>query len=428
VTALQADFSPRIAHPYLVGVLLGINAVPDAYLVVDGPACFPLKTPIIQGNHDWFSELSSVSGRDRCITTGVHPSTVVLPRETETVSAVVRLSGYESAGCVLLTARPMAAITGVDYDRLARIARRTAQKPVLLIPPRSLDSDWLAGYAEVLFALAGAVELDGAAPQPDSVAVVGYLWDRNEGDHEGNLRELQRLLSALGLKLEVTWLSGQPFEQLGKLRKAGAIISLPHGRKAARALATRLGVPLVETVLPLGFAASERFVRDVGGALGREQAAERLIDQELARWVPRLEWVIPFVFQGTRIGFVGDPNHLPGFGEMLEMVGATLSFAALTAQRTELALHRALAEERLWFEPRHKPLQAQIERSMAEEGLDLLVAASVVEYPSGLPVLELGFPSHATHALVPRPFLGFEGTVALFEAMANTMRRAQIGS
>ena len=77
----EEDFSPRITPPYLIGVYLAVNAIPDAYLLLDGPSCFPLKSPSIQGNHDWFSRLTDVSGRTKCVTTRLHPSTVVFSRE-----------------------------------------------------------------------------------------------------------------------------------------------------------------------------------------------------------------------------------------------------------------------------------------------------------------------------------------------------------
>ena len=58
--AREEDFSMRVAYPYLLGVYLGVNALRDAFLVVEGPDCSYMKTQYIQGNHDWLSTLSSV--------------------------------------------------------------------------------------------------------------------------------------------------------------------------------------------------------------------------------------------------------------------------------------------------------------------------------------------------------------------------------
>lgn len=423
----ENDFSPRVTSPYLMGVYLALNAIPDAYLFLDGPSCFPLKSPSIQGNHDWRSNLSNVSGYHKCITSRLGPSTVVFPRERLFGEVIGEMVSREETGGVFVSARPMAAVTGLDYERLVAPARKETSKKVMVLPGKSLASDWLGGYEEAQLAYARSVDLDGADPKPGKVAIVGYLFDRNEGDHTGNLKEVERLLEGLGLSLETVWFSGKTFEELRAVRDVSAIISLPYGRKAAKVLAERLDVQLVETVLPLGFAATEKFLRDVSTALERSDRVEDLIAAELAEAVPMLEWVIPFVFQTSNIGYIGDPHQLPGFAEIVDMVGAKLSFACVNAQRRHLsAPPPRLTEERLIYEPTQRFLVEFIPREAREVGLDLLVAANVGTDLGDVPIMEFGFPSYFTHFFTPRPFLGFVGTLGLLERMANTMRHRQL--
>ncbi|MDH5491532.1 MAG: hypothetical protein OEY14_06220 [Myxococcales bacterium] len=416
------DFSPRITPPYLIGVYLAINAIPDAYLFLDGPSCFPLKSPAIQGNHDWFSAITNVSGRAKCITTQAYPSTVFLSREELYAEALRGIAAYEDAGGVFMSARPMAAITGQDYERVVRQAQEETSKPMFLVPPKSLQADWLGGYSELLISLAKTLELSGSRTR-GKVAVVGYLFDRNEGDHEGNLMEMRRLLGAMDLDVSSIWLSGSPIDALRRAGEADAIVSLPYGRKAARILAKRLGIPLIETELPLGFGASERFLGDIGRALDRREQAEAVIDAELSRWAPRLEWVIPFVFQHLRLGFIGDPYLLSGVAEIAEMLGAKLSFAASSAHDSHLR-GQALPIESVIWEPTKIHL-AELISAEIERGLGLLVSCSP-EMPVGVPVVELGYPSYQSHALIPRPYLFFSGTVGLVESMSNRLRQEEL--
>ncbi|HEY3355147.1 MAG TPA: nitrogenase component 1, partial [Polyangia bacterium] len=364
------------------------------------------------------------------VTTRVAPSTVIFSREVMINEMIDSMAGLEGAGGIFLSARPMAAVTGEDYERACRQATARTGKPVMYLPPKSLQSDWLGGYEEVLLACAKGLDLAGAAPDPAKVALVGYLWDRNEGDHLGNVQELRRYLEALGLSLETVWLGGERLDDLGRVRDAGTIVSLPHGRAAARHLAERTGAKLVETCLPFGFEATQQFLREVGAATGRAPAAERLIDAELTRAVPLLEWVIPFVFQNSRLGFIGNPSHLRGFRDIAALVGAQVAFAFLTTGPDHPEVHGghngqpALAH--LAYDPTQEDLLRFVPRQIEERGLDLIVTSNVGTPLGRTPIMEFGFPQYYTHTLVPRPFLGFMGCVAFVETMANTIRHARL--
>ena len=424
----EPDWSARITSPYLIGVYLAVNAIPDAYLFLDGPPCFPLKSPSIQGNHDWRSELDNVSGHNKCVTTKLHPSTVVFNREQLFLDVLAELARYEGAGGVFLSARPMAAITSVDYGRVNDKARRHTDKYLMIIPPKSLSNNWLGGYEECQLAVAKAVDLTGARPQPGKVAIVGYLWDRGEGDHVGNVRELGHLLAGLDLDLEVVWFSGKSFAELAAVRDVSGIISLPYGRKAAEVLGQRLSVPVVETLLPFGFGSTEMFLRDVARTFGKEDRVDALLDAELRQYVPALEWVIPFVLQNTRTGFIGDPHHLVGVADILEMVGARLAFAGLASDKrhTEPQWYPpSVSEDLLVYEPTQRFLVDFVTREIRDSGLDLLIANNPGVKLGNVPIVEFGYPSYYTHVCAPRPFLGFHGAAAFVERMANAIRYHQ---
>jgi nitrogenase molybdenum-iron protein alpha/beta subunit len=420
------DFTPRITSPYLLGVYLAMNAIPDAYLLLDGPSCFPLKTPSIQGNHDWFSTLASVGGPQRCITTRAHPSTVVFSRDRMLAGMIEAVASLPTSGSIFLSARPMAALTGADYARIGREAAGTNGKQVFPVAPKSLSSHWLGGYAETLKSIAQNLDFGTPRPKKDSVAIVGYLFDRNEGDHHANLNELKRYLGILGLDVSTIWLSGRETADLRRVAEADRILSLPYGRRAARILGKRLDIPVLELELPFGFDATETFLRTLGTALGREEQAEALIDEGLARTVPLLEWVAPFVFQNAQVGFLGDPVHLTGFESILELLGARLSFAFLTADPGFYKLSPENTPPNTYFDPTQKVVVKSVKEQRESHGLDLLVASNVGTKLGSVPIFEFGYPSYFTHALVPRPFLGFQGCVTLIDSMANTIRHQQL--
>lgn len=427
------DFSQRITYTYLIGVYLATNAIRDAYTLVDGPDCVHMKSQFIQGNHDWLSTLVSVSGHHRVANTALHPVQMAKGREDALRSTLSRMASHPYAGGVLVTSMPMAAVTAVDYERLCRDVTRETGRPAITVPGRSLNGDWMDGYAEVLTALARRLDLSGGRPDPRKVAVVGYLMDRNEGDHRANLREIRRILTALDLDVVSVWLEGQSFADLAAVRDAGVILSLPYGRKAAQWVARRTGARLIECEVPFGLPATERFVRQVGRETGREEAAEALIARELADIVPALEFVIPAVFQNRLAGTVGDPVLVRGLAETLDLLGARLDFAVLTNLRRHLGDLEAVLGGRtaLLVYPRLRAMMAFLRERAARPRLVLLVANNAgvgMTRRPGLATVEFGFPSFYTHCLGDRPFLGFRGFLPFVDTLANAIRGAEVSA
>jgi nitrogenase molybdenum-iron protein alpha/beta subunit len=426
-SASHPDYTQRVTFTFMIGVYLAVNAVRDLFLLVEGPDCTYMKTQYVQGNHDWLSTLTSVSGLHRIANTALHPVHMSGTRERSLRDALARMAASDGVPAVALTSMPMAFVTGADYQRLTRDVSLAARKPVLHIPGKSLSGDWIDGYAEALVSLATQLDLSGGSPRPGAVAVVGYLYDRNEADHVANLRELRRMHEAVGLDLVSVWLSGQAFADLRAVRDASVILALPYGRRAAAQIAKRTGARVVAMDLPFGFGASEAWIRKLGEISGRLPAAERFLHRELSEVAPKLEWVIPFLFQNRSFGYVGDPFLLPGFLDIVEIVGGRTSFAVVS-NRPQHA--RGLAETfpglDLLVYPKMKGMLRFLVGVAAREPVQLLVANNAGILGTDGAILEFGFPSMFRHALYDRPFLGLSGALCFVDSMANAMRAHEI--
>ncbi|MDH5491534.1 MAG: nitrogenase component 1, partial [Myxococcales bacterium] len=168
--------------------------------------------------------------------------------------------------------------------------------------------------------------------------------------------------------------------------------------------------------------ASERFMRELGTLFEKQEAAETFIDRELARIVPKLEWVIPYLFQGRRIGYIGEPHLVPGLHELVRMLGAHLSSVILTNRPHHAkAIPESLRGPDLLVFPKMKGMMEYLERQQGCDELNLLISHNM-GITTDTPTLEFGFPSLFRHSLYERPFLGFEGAIAFIEDMANAMR------
>ena len=417
-------FTDRTTFPFTIGVYLAVNAIRDAYLVIDGPSCSFLKAETVFGTHDVASNLLDVGGRHRVIHTKLDPDMLIGGRASAFVETLRVVHASGAPGVVLVGALPMAAITGVVYDDLAREASAAGSPQVIVLPTGSLDRDWLDGYAAVLERLAEDLDLGGPpARDPSKVAVVGYMMDRNEGDHRGNLAEIRRLVRALGLDLAGVWPGGGPVSDLAATRDAGTVVALPHGRRAGELLARRLGAALVEAEVPFGLEATGAFVRKLAAATGREAEAASLIDRELALVARAVEWLIPKRLASLRAGFIGDPHMIPGFCSIAEMVGLEVRFVVATASprpgfEPDSDRLRGVPVAIGW-QPRRIELSDLLEREAPE--LDVLVSCQDkgMGRVGDVPLVRFGYPSYDWHTSGLAPFLGYEGFLTFVDRISN---------
>jgi nitrogenase molybdenum-iron protein alpha/beta subunit len=436
-------YQRRRNHPYMHGVYMATNAVSDAILLVDGPNCSFFKTEHLFGAHDWRSTLLDAGGRQRIVNTDLHPDKVIVGHDERFSATLARLVDASDAGAVLACALPMAALTGIEYDRLIdQVVEDAAEPcPVVPVPARSLSRDWLHGYAAVLQAIAKEIDLPAPDPAPTRVAVVGHLMDRLEDDQRANVEELKRLMRGVGLELVSVWLDGGRYEELAQIARAGLIVSLPYGRQAARTLARRLDLPLVEAALPFGPDATRRMLMAVAEAADRRPEAEHFIAAEQRELMLRWEWLVPKRTMHREIGFMGDPHHMAGLCELASLLG--MSVRLLVAYAAELP-DLAAPEPEGWpaeihWEPRDSSVISDaLMKPTGGRAIDLLIGnfhalhhvhglgLHMDEHTrakiGGLPrTLEFGFPSRGYHALYDAPFLGFMGARAFAARVADVL-------
>lgn len=418
--SLQNKFKKTYNLPYQLGIYLAANAVSDSAVVIDGLNCVMPKIDYLAGNHDLNSTLLSPEGSHRVICTMTGPLPQGNNPEKKLSALLESVAGSKNFAVMLVTGLPFLKLAGMDYEGLA--AGVSAGTPVVDVPARSFEADWLEGYDLALDALARALPERKVKKKKRSVALAGYLMDRNEGDHAANIEELRRLLELCGLELVCVFPSGGDFGGLSRALEAEVIVSLPYGRRAAARLAARSGARLVKTGLPMGLKGTARWLEAVRRAAGMEgelPPAVKALEKKAARAIaPVLQ-----TLAHTNIVYAGDPYLFAAFSAFAAELGMRVSCAFIDSFIKPLDNARLPGE--LLFAPDTEEAAAVMKGlgGYLKPGLAVGNSFAATEgLASGLPLTELGFPSYGHHCLSDEPFFGFAGARTLAARMFNSLR------
>lgn len=446
---------------FLEGMYLALNAVPDVRLMLDAPVGCLFKSERLGLNHDLCSTLFDPLGSHRVIPTIEHPQQLVSGTEA-TLRGMIRKVVEASRPSVLFLSEVTAVLlTGNDGHAIAAEMSRECGVPVAYIRPENLEGDFLEGYETLAAGLADVIVTGPAAGglTRRSVAVVGYMPDRLEEDHRANRRELAGLLEALGLECVCFWLDGSDTAALAQVARAETLIAFPLGREVARRIAERTGARVVEADLPLGLDGTARFLRRVAAETEAPAGrAEAVVDAALRHTVPVLDRVREQFLQGRSVAVAATPDLAPGLVGLASEMGMTCPLVAARC-RSESRLgpvREALARldhpgsaagggweghgkaagggwvgptEILWDFPR-SAFRETLQRLHEEQPVDLVIGTTSEAHAAdtvGAGLVEVGYPSYRTHALTPRPTLGFAGTLRLVEEMVNAWLRTERG-
>ncbi|MCR4295025.1 MAG: nitrogenase component 1 [Elusimicrobia bacterium] len=380
--------------PFLNGVYIAVDALADAYLIVDGPYCVFTKAEM-QYCHNLRSRLLPPIGHRRVVHTGqVQDREEVKSLSTDRTAQVdgifAGVCAQPDAGIVLSTTFDFHELVGFPMKEITRRHARPGGPLVGHIPSKSLGGTWLEGYARTCEALAQGATLRPGKRKRNAAALVGYLFDRDEPDHAGNLRELKRLLAGLGLSVESIWLSGGGRAELEAAERADVVISFPYAREAARTVAKRTGAKLIEVELPLGLSATERFLLKVAAGVGRRKQAGLLAAVESLAAVRETQSHVLRIIAGREADILQDDPHLD-------------------ARLRELCSELGLLEGRPSGETRRRVRFAPTGEALTSEAVHV----------------PMGYPNYVEHPVAERPFLGYTGFRHLVDRVAGAILRSE---
>lgn len=420
-------FAPRLLNPYMVGIYLGVNGVRDFYLLVDGPDCSYMKTQYIAKNQDLYANLTNLSGFHRITNTALHPVMMAQSREEKIKNQLLKIANSEITTAIGITPMPMAAVTAIDYKRILREVEMESGKMCFEFRNCSLSGDWLDGYFEFNKVLARDIRFKKTQKKRRSVAIVGYLYDRNEYDNIGNLNELKRIFNAIGVEIVSIWLSGGNLSDLIDVSRCELILSLGYADEAAEILSERLNIPVVKALYPLGFEQTTSLIEAVAEFFGIESAS-RFIERETSQIVRRLEPLIDLYFNRLRIGYCGDPILFNPLREALELLGARFEYAVFVNTSDKSRFLKPFAQKVIIEPTMSDIIDIGVDASRRDD-IDLFIGnsdMSIYFIGRGKAVVEIGFPSYFSHSISEEPYLGYRGFLNLVSRIIRELRYAEV--
>lgn len=439
---LLAHHGLQASYGRLTGVAVGLHAIADGYLLMHvGVGCKNKVTHLL--NHDWEQACNLRQGwtevGDRDLIVGASA------RVGPYLRAWAERMDSGFVGAVSVTFLELA---GEDVADEVLAIDAEMDVPVALIPALGFDGDEFDGYASVCQAVLQRLPWGQRPVDRRTVSLLGYWFDRYEGDHSGNLRQLAGLLKGLGLKQGPTVLGGSRFRELEDTVSSGLLIALPHlapVRKKLRRLWRKVGREPVWTDLPMGIAGTSRWLRAVGAAAGvprervealvqlRERRAQAPLRKMRSRW------------RGRRVAVFGEVPLAAGLCTLLSELGFTVALVGIrgTSLGGEAELRAILDRDGTNIDGavvRAAPSLHQIKQDLAAQlqgaGLDGAVGSATelnllttlppaTKADPGVPgpfLLELGFPCRSHHALMQMPFLGYGGVATLAQRLVHPPR------
>ncbi len=400
--------SPALAEgpawrDYETGTLVAANALADAAVAYTKGAEWDERLELLTEN-DWFTTLGD---RSVCADAEADAAADIAAR-----LAVGELNALIAVGD-----------SGGPAATALREAASAAGRPIVEVGTEG--ADWLAGYADVVTGLAGAVDVEGGTLDARKVAVVGFMFSRNEADCLADVGIVSAMLNAVGAELVSAWPGGGRLADLAAARDAGTVISLPYAREAARIVAGRTGAELVEYALPVGLDATEAWMQALGEHYDNAKGAQDYVDGHLVKIVPALEWLVPFHFQNRRWAFVGDPYMAAGIMESGRLIGSRLAVAVVTAAPSEdapaLPGFTRQPEETTW-----EAVTPWLAEALSTEAVSVIFTTSDIDIGRIVGQVPVGFPSVRRHALHDLPHLGFEGFLALIDTASQSLSQQEL--
>ena len=412
---------------FLEGVYIGLNAVPDVYMILDAPFGCLLKLEKLGLNHDLTSNLLDPLGHNRVVTTYHETSEVALGTAKLIRKAAHLVCSKASPRALLISEVTASSLALTDYASLSKEIEQQVKIPVKYLGADHLNGDFVDGFEAFVRCLCEVVtELTHQSePSLESVGIIGLFADRLERDWTAGVEQIKNALKCLGLDAKWLMCGGDTLDKMVSGANVEYVIEFPLSTGAGDGFQKKFSSKVIGAELPIGIRKSIDFLTRIGEVSNRQEKARALIHDRVRAVLPFLDRVKEqFLFdKGVAIFATYDmvvplASFMQELGMRVELVGVRTRHEEKAKQVIEGLSELGMKCNVIYDYSEEELVQALNNADSVDVVLGSTMEA-VSAYEIGAGFVEIGYPSYRTHALYPRPFFLFEGTLRLAEEIVN---------
>lgn len=234
----------------------------------------------------------------------VKQQNLVFGAADELIDALHEIENEQHPSLIALLTSCSMSLIGDDLEGICRSADISC--PVLTLDSGGLRGQFMMGYEKGLIRFLEDLPFAPVEKEPGTVNIIGWstaypLW-------EGNLREIRRLLSLIGIQVNVVLgEDGLSLEKAAELKKASLnLVLYPElGEKAARWLEENRGMDYADLPLPYGLQGTRKWLGKVADLLGMIPDFSG-IDREMGRRQEQIDLAVIRMKWNNRILQFGD--------------------------------------------------------------------------------------------------------------------------
>ena len=172
-------------------------------------------------------------------------------------------------------------IIGDDVETIAQKAEKEVNARVLAIRSEGFGGDFRSGYEDAFKVIMGLME-PPAEKMKGTINIIGAREGPTYTEWTQDLDEIERLVSAIGAKINGVLCGGCTVEQIRRARavELNASWCYDWGQKLGDLMEERFGIPYARTGQPYGLKATEEWVMGVAVPLGLEKQARDMMREE----------------------------------------------------------------------------------------------------------------------------------------------------
>ena len=270
-----------------------------AFMVING---IRHTVPVIHGPKGCTYSVASAYKISSCEYRGVplEPTTCTAMDETSIVyggegaliEAVKEADGKYHPDLIVVLSCCCSGIIGDDVETIAHRAESMVDARVLAIRSEGFGGDFRSGYEDAFRVIMDLME-PPRRKMEDTINILGARIGPTYTERIGDIEEIERLVDAIGAKINAVIAGGCTVEQICRAREVELNASWCYdwGQKIGQLMEDRFGIPYSRTGQPYGLRATEEWIMGVAGPLGLEKKAERVIQEETKRLTDEVNYL-----------------------------------------------------------------------------------------------------------------------------------------